>query len=39
VLFASAALAAAHVEAILAKLDVSNRVQAAHELNRHATHS
>jgi DNA-binding CsgD family transcriptional regulator/tetratricopeptide (TPR) repeat protein len=28
-----------HVEAILAKLEVSNRVQAAHELNQHATHS
>jgi DNA-binding CsgD family transcriptional regulator len=28
-----------HVEAILAKLEVSNRVQAAHALNQHATHS
>jgi DNA-binding NarL/FixJ family response regulator len=28
-----------HVEAILAKLDVSNRVQAAHALNQHATPS
>jgi DNA-binding CsgD family transcriptional regulator/tetratricopeptide (TPR) repeat protein len=28
-----------HVEAILAKLEVSNRVQAAHQLNQHAPHS